>query len=116
MNSKVKKKNAKFRYTKGKFAVIKFYESENKIKLFDCIPDLWFADEEKNHCYWPPKSKKSVTLRAMNQDLPEDDWSVYECEVISEGHGKIKNVHFIYPVFRIIFFPLQLRTVSVLTL
>lgn len=92
MSSKAKRKTEKFRYIRGEFSVVKFYESDFKTKLFDCIPDIWFIGEEKKLCYWPPKSKKSSTYRAMNQDEPEDDWEIYECELISEGHGKIKNV------------------------
>lgn len=89
MNSKTKRKTKKFRYSKGTFSVAKFLEELEK--LFECIPDLWFYNEEKTLCYWPPKSKKSVTLRAMNQDEPEEDWIVYDCELVSEGHGKITN-------------------------
>ncbi len=88
MKTKPKRKSEKLRYTKGLFAVLKFIEAVNLAKLFDCVPDIWFANEEKTLCFWPPKSKKSITLRAMNQDEPEDDWEVYECELVSDGHGK----------------------------
>lgn len=46
--------------------------------------------EEKSLCFWPPKTGKPFKLRIMIQDIPEEeDWEVYECEVISEGHGKL---------------------------
>ncbi len=94
--SKVKKKTEKLRFVDEKFAVVKFRECDDVTKLlsklFECIPELWFTDEEKTHCYWPPKSKKSITLRAMNLDLPEDDWEIFECEVVREGLGNILNV------------------------
>lgn len=53
------------------------------------------VNEEKTVCFWPPKSGKSVTLRAMNQDEPDDDWEVYECELISEGHGTCDMLVFV---------------------
>lgn len=80
-----KKKPEKLKYSNGTYSVVKFIE--NFSKLFACIPDLWMVNEEKTACFWPPKSGKSVTLCAMNQDEPDDDWEVYECELISEGHG-----------------------------
>lgn len=83
---KTKKKKENLKYAKGTYAVVKFFE--NFHKLFECIPDAWFVNEEKTLCFWPPKRGKSFTLRAMNQEMPDDDWEVYECEVISEGHGK----------------------------
>lgn len=88
-NSKIKKKVEKLKYVKETFSVVKFIDPGDGTKSFDCIPDLWFVNEEKNLCFRPPQSsKKSLTLRAMNQDIPDDDWEVYECEVVSEGHGK----------------------------
>lgn len=92
--SKNKKKPEKIKFAKELFSVVKFVEPEaigRNIKSFECIPDVWFVDEEKQMCFWPPNSKKSFILRAMNQDIPDDDWLVYECEVVSEGHGKSKN-------------------------
>lgn len=82
----IKKKQDKLNYAKDTFSVVKFIN--NKTKLFECIPDIWFTSENKTSCFWPPKSKKSFTLRAMNQEPPEDDWEVYECELVSQGHGK----------------------------
>ncbi|KAJ6646903.1 hypothetical protein Bhyg_02117 [Pseudolycoriella hygida] len=69
------------------YSVVKFIEPADGTKLFECVPNLWFTDDEKSRCRWPPKSKKSVTLRAMNRDVPEDDWEAYECELVSEGHA-----------------------------
>lgn len=86
-NIKTRKKPEK-RRAEGTYSIVKFLDYEKKEKLFECIPDVWFVDEEKGLCYWPPKSKKSVTLLAMKQQVPEDDWCVYECEVVSDGHGK----------------------------
>lgn len=114
MNSKAKrtkKKIDKLRYSKGTFSVVKFLEEY--AKLFECIPDLWFYNEDKTMCYWPSKSKKSVTLRAMSQDEPEDDWTVYQCELVSEGHGKIWQIMSHYPSSIREFFSLQPHTRSV---
>lgn len=86
----VKKKTEKLNFAKCTYSVVKFIEKLHK--LFDCIPELWFVDEFKTACFWPPRSGKSVTLRAMHQDEPDDDWEVYECEVVSEGHGKCEHV------------------------
>lgn len=81
-----KKPREKLNFNKGTYAVVKFIDSNSK--LFETIPELWFIDEEKSACYWPPKSGKSFILRAMNQDEPDWDWGLYECEVVSEGLGK----------------------------
>lgn len=83
-----KKKPEKLVRANGTYSTVKFVDPEQMSKLFDCIPDIWFVNEEKTLCFWPPKSKKSVTLLAMSQAEPDDDWSVYECEIVSEGHGK----------------------------
>ncbi len=100
VNSKNKKKTEKINFEEELFAVIKFVEPEIDVKSFECIPDNWFVVEEDGkidgeirRCYWPPKSKQSFTLRAMNRDTPDEDWNIYECEVVSEGHGKIQNIH-----------------------
>lgn len=65
---------------------------EDEEKLFECIPDRWFVDETKTHCYWPPLSSKAFSLRAVNCEKPDiGTCSVEKCTVISEGHRKFKN-------------------------
>lgn len=92
INPTKKKKTDKLKYNKSTFSVVKFPdEKDSRIKLFECIPELWFVNEEKTLCFWPPKSGKSFTLRVMNQEPPDDTWDVYECTVVSEGHGKFGN-------------------------
>lgn len=81
-----KKKEEKVSFIKSPYAVVKFIEEKNK--LFESIPESWFINEEKTTCYWPPKGGRSVTLRAMSQDVPDGDWEVCECTVVSLGHGK----------------------------
>lgn len=51
---------------KGNYSVVKF--EEKKEKLFECIPDNWFVDENKEACFWPPKTGTSFTLRAMRYE------------------------------------------------
>lgn len=75
----------KLNSNKCSYAVVKFIEKLNK--LFEGIPESWFVDEEQTSCFWPPKRGRSVTLRAIDQDEPDWDWEVYECEVVSLGHG-----------------------------
>lgn len=91
-----KKPPAKLNFAEKLFAVVKFVEPGDDTKSFECIPDNWFFDEGEDDlrrlCYWPPKSKKSFTLRAMNRDEPDEDWNIYRCEVVSEGHGKFQNI------------------------
>lgn len=85
-NKRINKPKAKEATYKGKFTTVKFIDREDK--LFDCIPDIWFVDENREVCFWPPKSGKSVTLRAMTGEMPDDTWSIYACEIISENHRK----------------------------
>lgn len=74
-------------FQKSKYAVVEFVD--DRIKLFEGIPELWFVNEERNAFYWPPKTGRSFKLRAINQETPDWDWDIYECIVVSEGHGKI---------------------------
>lgn len=76
-----KPKNAKT----SLYSVVKF--KENGQKLFESIPDLWFLDEKRNFCYWPPKGK-SVRLRALNQDKPDSTWALYECVFVCGEFGE----------------------------
>lgn len=85
MNRKVRQRKEKLNFVKGPYSVVKFIEPGTK--LFECIPDLWFVNGRKTQCRWPPKSKKSITLCAMDQDPPQDDWEIYDCELVSGGHG-----------------------------
>lgn len=104
--TKNKKKTEKINFAKELFAVVKFVEPRDDTKSFECIPDNWLLEEdeeERRRCYWPPKSKKSFTLRAMNRDIPDEDWYIYTCEVVSEGHGKSQNIC-AFPVFGLIRF------------
>lgn len=88
-NVNLKKKPTKDRdkivFHKSKFAVVKFIDVISK--LFECIPESWFVNEERTACYWPPKTGRSFKLRAMNQDEPNWDWDICECIVVSDGHG-----------------------------
>lgn len=59
------------------------------MKPFKCIPDGWFANDEKCFCYWPPISGKSFQERALNKEIPESSWKIEQCSVVSEGHGMI---------------------------
>lgn len=69
-NAKMKTKpREKVNFNKSKYAVVRFMEDSSK--LFESIPELWFINEEKTACYWPPKSGRSFTLRAINQDVPD---------------------------------------------
>lgn len=88
MKNKIIKKPKKDRVDiyKDKFDVVKFMHRNDK--LFDCIPEIWFVDENKEACFWPPKTGKSFSLRALAGEMPDDTWLVYECTVISQGHRK----------------------------
>lgn len=77
------------RYIVESYSVIEFMHEECDDRLFECIPDSWFVDESKQLCFWPPKSgTKSLSLRAINCERPDDDWNVYECKLVSGGHCK----------------------------
>ncbi len=86
LKKKLVKPREKIVFRNSEYAVIKFIE--NRIKLFESIPESWFINEERTACYWPPKTGKSFKLRAINQDIPDWDWEIYECIVVSGGHGK----------------------------
>lgn len=66
-NKKIMKPKGKEREDayKGEFTVIKFIMERPYGKFFECIPDVWFVDESKLICFWPPKSGKSFSLRAL---------------------------------------------------
>lgn len=72
----------------GLHSVVKF--EENECKMFECIWDGWFVDENRNRCYWPPSKGKSYMLRVLSKEKPEDTWKIYPCTVISAGHGQLK--------------------------
>lgn len=79
---KVKKRNSTSELL---YSVVKFIE--NRTKMFECIWDGWFVDENRDHCRWPPNKGKSYLLRVLSKEKPDDSWKIYQCEVISEGHG-----------------------------
>lgn len=89
LNKPKSKKDSQNAY-KGLYSTVEFTDREYG-RLFECIPDIWFYDENKDACYWPPKTGKSFTLRALNGDLPDDTWEVCGCAVISEGHRKFST-------------------------
>lgn len=68
--------------------VVKFLEVNDDVS-FDCIPDIWFKDEDKDFCYWPPPTGKNVAIRAVKQELPDDTWTLYKCEVVKGGFRKL---------------------------
>lgn len=76
------------KYTIHKYAVVRIEHEDEEEKLFECIPDRWFVDETKTSCFWPPTTGKSFHLRAISCEKPDDSWRIYECIVISDGHGK----------------------------
>lgn len=88
-NQNLKRKPLKPRekivFEKSEYAVVEFIDDRSK--LFEGIPELWFVNEERTACYWPPKKGRSFKLRAIDQDTPDWDWDIYECIVVSEGHG-----------------------------
>lgn len=108
VHPKNNRKAEKINFGEELFTVVKFVETGNDTKLFECIPDIWFLEDdedgERRRCYWPPKSKQSFTLRAMNRDVPDEDWTIYECEVVSGGHGKTQDILVLFSVFRFIRF------------
>lgn len=79
------------KYTIYKYAVVRFVDENISEKLFECIPDRWFVDENKTHCYWPPSTGASFSLRAIKCEKPDDTWSACEIKVISEGYCKFKH-------------------------
>lgn len=85
MKMSVKKRG---KYIVNEFSVIEFLEDEESDdRLFECIPNSWFADETKTLCYWPPKcGTKTVMQRAINCDKPDDTWGICQCKVISGGY------------------------------
>lgn len=80
------------------YSVVKFYENDSL--LFECIPNVWFTDEEKTSCYWPPKTGATVWARALKRELPDESYEIYVCEVVSEGLGKCENIFYsVYNVY-----------------
>lgn len=71
----------------GPYSVIKLKEKETGNTLFDCIPDVWFSDENQDRCWWPPPKGKNVAIRALKQEIPDDTWEIYNCEVVKRGFG-----------------------------
>lgn len=76
------------KYTIYKYAVVRVENEDEREKLFECIPDRWFVDENKTSCFWPPMIGKPFHLRAISCERPDDSWAIYECTVISDGHCK----------------------------
>lgn len=76
------------KYMIYKYAVVRVEDEDASEKLFECIPELWFVDENKGSCYWPPPNGKTFHLRAINCEKPDDSWRIYDCTVISDGHCK----------------------------
>lgn len=80
---------AKKKYTIYKYSVVLFHDEENGGKLFECLPDLWFVTELRNSCFFPPKTGKSFLQRAINCEKPDDNWSIYDCTVVSSGYREL---------------------------
>lgn len=78
-------KSKKSMETDELFTVVQF--QEKGMKLFDCIPDCWFVDENRKSCFWPPKGK-SYKLRALRKEKPDDTWEISKCVVVSGGYSK----------------------------
>lgn len=86
---KIKKKVVnKIRGEEGLFDVIKLFEKD--CMLFDCIPDNWYVHEDKSFCFWPPTKGKSVAIRALKREKPDETWEQYQCVVVKEGFGEFK--------------------------
>lgn len=71
------------------YAVVKFRENDEL--LFECIPHIWFTSEDKTSCYWPPEKGRPLYVRALKRDIPDDSWSIHDCEVVKEGLGMLYN-------------------------
>lgn len=92
------------RYIVKEYSVIEFEDEEISDRLFECIPDSWFVDESKRLCFWPPTcGTKSLSLRAINCEKPDDTWGVCECKVVSGGHCKFLYLRVVF-VLKILFF------------
>lgn len=77
------------RYIVKDYSVIEFEEENSAERLFECIPDSWFVDENKTSCFWPPNlGTKNYMLLAVNCERPDDTWSIHMCKVVSGGHRK----------------------------
>lgn len=87
-----KKKSEKMQTTKKKFVVYKYtvvkFDDEEKKKLFECIPDLWFVNELRESCFFPPATGKPYVQRAINCEKPEDHWGIYNCKIVRGGFRK----------------------------
>lgn len=42
----------------------------------------------KTNCLWPPTKGKSVTIRALKREKPDETWTRYSCEVVKGGFGE----------------------------
>lgn len=82
----------KKRFVVHKYSVVLFDDEEESEKLFECIPDLWFVDDLRESCFFPPKTGKPYMQRAINCEKPDDDWGVYSCKIVSGGFCKCKNI------------------------
>lgn len=67
------------------YSVVQFIE--NGAKMFECIWDGWFVDENRQSCFWPPRTGKTFIVRVLSKEMPDDSWTVCQCVVISGGHG-----------------------------
>lgn len=87
--SRVPKKKIVSETRLGPYTVIKLKETGTT--LFDCIPDIWFTSEDRDRCLWPPPKGKNVAIRALKQEVPDDTWEIYDCEVVKGGFGELRN-------------------------
>lgn len=83
---KTKKKETSETSGNELYTVIKLFEED--ATLFDCIPDIWFANEDLDSCFWPPVKGKNVAIRALKREIPDASWGRYPCEVVKGGFGK----------------------------
>ncbi len=92
-NKVIRKPKTKVATYKGLFFVIKFINTERSDKLFECLPDIWYVNEDRDACYWPPRTGKSFTLRSISGEMPDETYTIHQCEVIYENLGKLKLVN-----------------------
>lgn len=92
----MKGKTVNKKYIIYKYSVVLFHDEDTEEKLFECIPDLWFIDELRNSCFFPPKTGKPYIQRAINCEKPDDNWNIYECTVVSSGFCKLILTLFYY--------------------
>lgn len=85
-------KTTKKKFVVHNYTVVKFeFEDDENERLFDCIPDIWFVNELKESCFFPPKTGKKYIQRAINCERPEDDWDIYPCKIVKGGFRKCQN-------------------------